>query len=138
PRTQESIEAELAYRAAHQPKPRLTLATKGKTEYRILMEAEPASKDEVIGDLQRVFKVQSGVELPLMPLTPTLSSSNGEREKAIILRKADLGAAAKGLHDAYRLRTEGKNVIIESQSTNGLRNGVYGLLTDHLGAHWFQ
>ena len=53
------------YREAHQPQPKLTLATKGKTEYSIVMEAEPASKDEVIGDLQRVFKLPSGVDLPV-------------------------------------------------------------------------
>jgi hypothetical protein len=129
PRTQESIEAEVTYRDAHQPKLKLTLAAAGKTEYSIVMEAEPASKAEVVSDLQRVIKLQSGVDLPVT------ATANGP---AIILRKTDLGADAKGLHDAYRLRTEEKNVLIESPSTNGLRNGVYGLLADHLGAHWFQ
>src|SRR5262245_66493457 len=58
---------------------------------------------------------------------------------AVILRNVEeLRPVAKYLHDAYRLRTEGKNVFIESASPEGLRNGVYGLLTDHLDANWFQ
>ena len=129
PRTQRSVDAEMAARKASQPKPLLTLAANGKTDYSIVLEAEPASKDEVIGDLQRIIKLQSGAELAIK------TEADGP---AIILRRADLGAAAKGLYDAYRLKTEGKNVIIEASTPEGLRNGVYGLLTDHLGCNWFQ
>ncbi|MDO8587514.1 MAG: DUF4838 domain-containing protein [Armatimonadota bacterium] len=129
PRALSSIEAELAWRKANRPIPALMLASAGKTDYTIILESEPASKDEVIGDLQRVVKLQSGAEMPVK------TKAEGP---AIILRKADLGAAAKGLYDAYRLRTEGRNVIIESPTPLGLRNGIYGLLTDHLGCHWFQ
>jgi hypothetical protein len=130
PRTQESIEKELVYRKAGLPKPRLTLAASGKTEYSIVVETEPAGKEEALGDLQRVIKLQSGTDMPL---------GNAGTGPAIILRKVDnLGPVAKHLHDAYRLRTEAKNVFIESTSPEGLRNGIYGLLTDHLGANWFQ
>ena len=131
PRTEESIDRELAYRKSHEPKPKLTLAANGKTDYSILMETEPAFGEEAIGDLQRVFKLQSGADLPV-------STKLSRESPAIIIRKADLDADAKGLYDAYRLRTDGKNLIIESPSTNGLHHGIYGLLTDHLGANWFQ
>ncbi len=129
PRTEESIKSEMAYKKSREPKPKLTLAAKGKTEYCIVMEAEPSSKEEAIGDLQRVIKLQSGADLPIKATATS---------PAIILRRSDPGAASSGLYDAYRLRTEGKNVIIESLLPDGLHNGVYGLLTDHLGANWFQ
>jgi hypothetical protein len=129
PRTQESIEQELAYRKAHQPKAKLILAAQAQTDYCIVMESEPASKAAVLGDLQRVVREQSGADLRVQP------TATGP---AIILRKIDLGVAVRGLQDAYRLRTDGRDVIIEAPSAEGLRNGIYGLLTDHLGAHWFQ
>jgi hypothetical protein len=129
PRTQASIDAEMLYRKEHQPKPELTLAAKGESAYSIVVESEPATRDQVIGDLLRVIKLQSGAELPI-------GTSGGGR--AIILRRANPGQKAKGLYDAYRLRTVGRDVVIESETPEGLRNGVYGLLTDHLGANWFM
>jgi len=150
PRTQASIDAEMAQIAAHQPQPALTLAASGKTDYAVLVDALPAppagqkaiaywralpalsdpQKElvDALEDLQRCLKVQTGAELPIRATTAG---------PAIILRQADPGAAA-GLQDAYRLRTAGGNVLIEAKDLEGLRNGVYGLLTDHLDCHWFQ
>lgn len=146
PRSQVSIDAEVAYRKTRQPKPILTLASKGKMEYTIVVEMEPADRDQAIGDLQRVIMLQSGAKLPIATIPregrPSDVLNEVSRPKtigpAIILRKAELGKAAKGLNDAYRLQTKGKDVIIEAENADGLRNGIYGLLTDHLGAHWFQ
>jgi len=150
PRARSSILAELAYRKARQPRPALTLAAAGKTDYAIVVEAlplPPKGQDALtfwkgekltepqkelvaaVEDLQRCLSLQSGVTLPVM-------ARSGRR--AILLRQADPGDAAKGLHDAYRLQTAGKDVIIEAGDVEGLRNGVYGLLTDHLNCHWFQ
>ncbi|MHB0939041.1 MAG: DUF4838 domain-containing protein [Armatimonadota bacterium] len=150
PRAQSSIEAELQTRAARQPKPLITLATGGKSAYAIVVSALPAPPPgreamaywkgagltapqkelvDALDDLQRCLRVQSGVTLPITakPSAP-----------AIVLRQAELGAPAKGLQDAYRLKTEGNNVLIEAADLEGLRNGIYGLLTDHLQCHWFQ
>ena len=154
PRTQASIDEEMAQIAAQAPTPALTLAAAGKTEYSIRVGALPPPPDgqealaywkgaanltdpqkelvEAVEDLQRCLQVQSGAVLPVLPELVT-----AEQRPAIILRLADPGAAA-GLQDAYRLKTEGQNVIIEAKDLDGLRNGVYGLLTDHLDCHWFQ
>ena len=129
PRTPASIQAELKSRKA--PKPRLTLAAKGKTDYAIVLEALPeaAQKElaDAVQDLQRCVKLQSGAELPLAPTAAG---------PVIRLRRVKMEGI--GLHDAYHLFTRGKDVIIEAGNADGLRNGVYGLLVDHLGCRWFQ
>jgi hypothetical protein len=129
PRAHTSILAEMKERKV--PRARLTLAAKGKTDYAIVLEGLPEAEQkelaDAVDDLQRVVKLQSDTELPVTanPAGP-----------AIRLRLAEL--KADGLHDAYRLRTQGKDVIIEAGNVDGLRNGIYGLLTDHLHARWFQ
>jgi hypothetical protein len=157
PRSQSSIDADMAWRHSHQPKSDMILAANGRTEYAIFLESDPAAKDTTIGDLQRVIKLQSGAEMPVITAEddPICKGGSGDVSQqdvasksfhsdsilpaqAIILRTADLGSAAKRLQDAYRLKTEGKNIIIEAPTPEGLRSGVYGLLTDHLNAHWFQ
>jgi hypothetical protein len=157
PRSQSSIDAEMACRKSHQAKPFLTLASNGNTDYGIFLESDPATRDATIGDLQRVIRLQSGAEIRVItsedePICKSASddvaqpgmasksfhSGSDSPMRAIILRTADLGGAAKGLQDAYRLKTEGENIIVEAPTPEGLRSGVYGLLTDHLGAHWFQ
>lgn len=129
PRTQTSIDAEMVYRQTHQPKPEIVLASKGKSAYSIVVESEPADRAELMADMQRVIKLQSGTDIPY-GVTP--------KSPAIVLRKADPGPKAKGLYDSYHLHTVGRDVVIESESPEGLRSGVYGLLTDHLGANWFM
>jgi hypothetical protein len=150
PRARSSILAEQAYRKGQRPRPVMTLATQGKTDYAIVVEAlprTPTGEDALacwkgeqltepqkellaaVEDLQRCLELQSGATLPIM-------SRSGR--PAILLRIADPGEAAKDLQAAYRLRTAGKDVFIEANDVEGLRNGVYGLLTDHLDAHWFQ
>ncbi|MHB0936789.1 MAG: DUF4838 domain-containing protein [Armatimonadota bacterium] len=129
PRTPASIQAELQARKA--PKPVLTLAAQGKTEYAIVLESLPdAAQTELadaVKDLQRCVKLQSGAELPLAA-TPA--------GPAIRLRLVKM--QARRLHDAYHLFTKGKDVIIEAGNAAGLRNGIYGLLADHLDCRWFQ
>jgi len=150
PRTQRSILAEQAYLKAHQPRPILTVAAAGQTTYSIVapvLPTPPPGQDtlaywkgaaltdpqkelvEALDDLQRCVKLQSGTTLPVT------TQATGP---AIRLRQVDLGEAAKGLNDAYRLRTDGQDIIIEAGSLESLRNGIYGLLTDHLDCHWFQ
>ncbi|MHB9110279.1 MAG: DUF4838 domain-containing protein [Armatimonadota bacterium] len=150
PRTRGSVLAEQAYLKATQPKPVMTLAAKGKTDYVIVVEAlplPPKGQDALafwkgekltdpqkelltaVEDLQRCLQLKTGAVLPVM-------ARSGRR--AILLRIAGLGDAATGLHEAYRLETVGHDLFIEAADVAGLRNGVYGLLTDHLDCHWFQ
>jgi len=128
PRAQASIQAEVAARNKQQPKTVLTLATAGKTDYAIVGIPDPPKElSAAIDDLRRCIKLQSGAELPVA------AAVTGP---AIRLR-LNPGFTAKGLQDAYRLKTAGKDVIIEAGNTDGLRNGIYGLLTDHLGCRWY-
>ena len=137
PRTRRSIRAEMAYlsdlprKTAKAPVEVLTLAAAGQSEYAIAVEVPTPSPvlTDAIADLQRCLELQSDARLPVVALATG---------PAIRLRLADPGEAAKGLHDAYRLRTAGKDVIIEAGNVDGLSNGIYGLLTDHLDCHWFQ
>jgi len=151
PRNRQALLAEMKALAARQPKPVLTLAAAGKTDYAIVVDplvlpAPPANGKALVfwreaaltdvqkylvaavDDLQRCIKLQTGAVLPIT------AKATGP---AILLRLADPGAPDT-LHDAYRLRTDGANVIIEAKTPEALRNGVYGLLTDHLDCHWFQ
>jgi len=150
PRAQASIREEMQALKARQPKPLLTLAVAGETEYTIIapfLPIPPPGQDalaywkgailtapqrelvEALDDLQRCLKLQSGATLPV---------AFQAAGPVICLRQVDLGEAAKGLNDAYRLRTDNGDVIIEAGSLESLRNGIYGLLTDHLDCHWFQ
>jgi len=150
PRALESIDAEIAQIEATRAAPILTLAAAGKTDYAILVDALPAVPEgrkaleywralpnltepqkelvDAIEDMRRCLQIQTGAVMPVKAMTDG---------PAIILRQADPGAA-EGLRDAYRLRTAGGNVLIEAKDADGLRNGIYGLLTDHLDCHWFQ
>jgi len=148
PRNRQSVQAEMRELAARRPPSVLTLAAAGKTDYTIAVEALPApppggqalaywqerdlpapERDLLLAvdDLQRCLKLQSDAILPVA------ATANGP---AIRLRLAAVDAP--GLQDACRLRTVGKDVVIEAAGPDGLRNGIYGLLTDHLDCHWFQ
>jgi hypothetical protein len=150
PRQRQSVVAQIAKTKAAQPMPALTLAEMGTTRYSVQVQVLPApptgqealaywaglktltppQRDLVaaLSDLQRVFRIKTGAMLPIR--------TSGEGP-AIRLRLTDLGTAAKGLQDAYRLHTEGADIVIDAQDLDGLRNGIYGLLTDHLDCHWF-
>lgn len=132
-------------------RPLLTLAQDGRSEYVIVLEPLPAAQDgtpmtldawsqqpglapgtlEFIGaarDLQRAIKEISGAELPI-----THQPVDGLN--SILLR---LDPQSKWPHpDAYHLHTRRSDVLIEAGHLDGLRQGIYGLLTDHLDCHWF-
>jgi len=132
----------------------LTLAKAGASAYSIVVPNLPRAadgkaleltewrkqKDQAVGedafidaivDLQRALKVMSGATVPVTG-EPTVTN------KAPVIRMR-LNSTRKWPHaDAYRLQTVGKDVLIESGHYDGLRQGVYGLLTDHLDCHWFQ
>jgi len=126
PRTQASIDRERAARET--PPPTLTLAQRGTSDYTIVVgAAERQALAEALDDLQRCLNIQSGAALPVA------AAAAGP---AIRLALAQVDAP--GRQDAYRLRTVGTDVLIEAATPDGLRNGIYGLLTDHLGCRWFM
>lgn len=151
PRTLRSVQVQQAAMQASAPKPALTLAIAGKTAYAVHCEALPTPPEEktaiaywraqptltlpqrdlvaALDDLCRAIRKKTGAELPFC------APGKGPM---ILLRIADPGPRANGLQDAYRLRTAGKDIIIEAKTEDGLRNSIYGLLTDHLDCHWFM
>ena len=118
-------------------KPLVTLASNGKTAYAILLQlGDGADKADrhfqvALSDLARSLKtISGGAELAVVEERPA-----GKR--AIVLR---VDATEEWEHpDAYHLftRPDG-DVVIEAGHLDGLRNGIYGLLTDHLDCHWFM
>ncbi|HVF09717.1 MAG TPA: DUF4838 domain-containing protein [Abditibacteriaceae bacterium] len=132
--------------------PLLTLAAAGRTKYRIIAEPMPRAQDGsqltpeawgkvekprlgerelafAVGDLQRCLKLMSDAVLPV-------TNDAKAPSPAIRLRLND---KRKWAHpDAFHLlTTRGGDVVIESGHLDGLRQGIYSLLTDHLDCHWF-
>ncbi|MHB9110280.1 MAG: DUF4838 domain-containing protein [Armatimonadota bacterium] len=142
-------------RGGYKPVPTVTLASNGKTDYAIIVDCLPdfpegqdalafwrkqpltAPQQELVDaldDLRRCVKIQSGAELPFRHNT-------GERipwkPPLILLSLRDTGLAAKGLQDGYFLQLADTRITIEAENLDGLRNGIYGLLTDHLDVRWY-
>ena len=158
PRTRDAIER-LQNRRKNQQAPGIVIAEEGKSVYRILVEPmakavelEPDSTNDAIlkawrkvdplrtgeealilavSDLARCIKIKSDAILPI-------AREGNAGEPAIQLRLSEKQSNGKDWPhtDAYRLRVNG-NVMIESGTLDGLCQGVYGLLTDHMDCHWF-
>jgi hypothetical protein len=150
PRTLEAIRR-TATGSADATGKKITLAKNGKSDHKILVtlvgndgkpltwEQLTAATDaptkefvEAVSDLQRCFEIKTGVKLPII---------QDAAETGPTIRLAfQAGIAGQIPHpDAYHLRIgEDGNVLIESTTFDGLRNGIYGLLTEHLDCHWFQ
>lgn len=108
--------------------PQLTFEQYSSAAGRPAAEIELA---EAVGDLRRCVEVKSGAALPVVSAVPAGAGP------AIRVRIAP-ELPGKPHPDSYRLRTEGDDVVIEATTHEGLRNGIYGLLTDHLDCHWFM
>lgn len=145
---------------------KLTLAAAGQSKYRIVTAALPHNADGTdmtpdawhkmekpapgerelalgVMDLQRCVQQMSGATLPV-------TSEAGAPSPAIRLvtsavrpagRIGDTGGTAGkwAYLDSYNIDTPGNgDVVISSGSIEGLRQGIYGLLTDHLDCHFFM
>jgi hypothetical protein len=113
---------------------RLALVNDGKSKYRLVLETLASAAEtplaEAVSDLQRSMQLKAASTTPIMPI---IAKTDGP---AIRVRQiAQLEGASHP--DAYRLRTRNEDVIIEAATLEGLRNGIYGLLNDHLDCHWF-
>lgn len=86
--------------------------------------------------LQHYLKRMTGAELELVE---TLEAA-GDRP-AIVLQRVDAvpGASEGPIGDqAYRIRTEGNQLILNASTDLGLSHAVYGLLEDHLGFRFYN
>ena len=139
--------------ASRRVKPLLTLASAGQTKYRIVVDPMPRAEDgsilefqdwskikvprpgepefiAAVKDLQRCIQIMSGAVLPVEAGNP--------KSPAPMIRLR-LNDKVKWPHpDAYSLKTFGNDMVyIESGHLDGLRQGIYRLLTHHLDCHWF-
>lgn len=159
PRTRASILASMEALAAHKAKqPRLTIATGGKSDYTIALglmsapaaaasapaqtfadwslaaERTPAERElvEAVQDLERAIELKSGAKLPIH------GAGAGAKSPVIAIGTRQPPAENSKPAEGYKLEAVGKDVFIDASTPEGLRNGVYALLTDHLDSHWFQ
>ena len=111
-------------------KPLITLASRGQTNYVLVNQLPPDANQVAVNDLVRCIGIiADGAILPVVEKSP-------QHERAIVLR---VRADQEWPHpDAYHLyTTTAGSVVIEAGHVDGVRNGIYGLLTDHLDCHWF-
>ena len=105
----------------------VTLVEQGQPRAVIVAPAEqPGNLAAAVSDLQGVIARMSGARLAIVDQRPGAGA-------ALVLRADAAGLSPVG----YRLRTDGNALIIEGSTQAGLVNGIYGLLEDHLGAHWY-
>jgi len=105
----------------------ITLVDAGKPRAVIVTpRAMSENLDAAVEDLQAYIERMSGARLAVAEEKPAAGA-------AILLR-----AGASGLSNVgYRLRVKGDGLTIEGSTQDGLVNGIYGLLEDHLGVHWY-
>ena len=135
-------------------KPLITLASKGDTDHVIVVRPMPAAEDggsltldewaeaknkrpgeneliAAVRDLQRCVEIMSdGGRMRVLRGRPA-------GKPAIIL---SINEHAEWKHnDSYRLSSTPDGFVrIEAGTLDGLRQGIYGLLVDHLDCHWFM
>lgn len=104
-----------------------TLVKAGEPKAVIVAPAQMrGALEAAVADLEAYIERMSGARLPR-----AAQAKGGSA--AIVLR-----AAAEGLSDVgYRLRVRGNTLLIEGSTEEGLINGIYGLLEDHLGVRWY-
>jgi hypothetical protein len=105
----------------------VVLAEDGQAKAVIVAPASPAGDvTAAIDDLRTYVERISGARLSVV-------ASRGAAGGAIVLRSGAAGLSPVG----YRLRVQGRDLIIEGATPAGLVNGIYGLLEDHFGVHWY-
>ena len=154
PRTQAAIEADFANwsKPAAKTASQLTLASNGASRYSIVLgslpkngpDGKPLTFEQVAAlkdlkpdeqsliaaaqDLQRCIQIKTGASLPIVTSTPS--------DPAHTVRIGDLNGVYQ--YDDYSIHTNAEGTVTINAATRaGLRNGIYGLLTDHLDCHWF-
>lgn len=118
----------------------LLLVQDGRSEYRIVLPAQPSvTEKKAAEELQSFIRQISGATLPLV------ADTQPAVKKEIVIGAGPRLAAAgvtvdwKRLgSDGYALKTVGDKVFIVGSKQLGALYGVYGLLEDHLGCRWYS
>lgn len=113
----------------------VTLAAGGKSDFKILNTVSGnVTADYAVEELQRWLKEMTGADFALA------TAGDPAVEPLIVLSLGETGKkyAGKALGlEGYALETSGKSLLITGGGPRGLLYGVYGLLEDHFGCHWF-
>lgn len=117
----------------------ITLASRGKTDYRILLAASPTSQDrKAAEDLKRWLDEMTGADFQTQ-----IEDQAAKRGKIISLGRthgienlpgsdADLG------RDGYAILQNGDSLFLIGGTRRGPINAVYALLEEDLGCRWYD
>jgi Domain of unknown function (DUF4838)/Glycosyl hydrolase family 67 N-terminus len=117
----------------------LTIAERGRSEYVIVVadDASPSAKHGA-AELRTFLKRMTGADLPIVsdggPVHAHEILVGDSAHLRQLSTKIDYRALGK---EGYVLRTVGPHLVVSGGALRGTMYGVYGLLEDHLGCHWF-
>jgi len=125
----------------------LTLAENGRSSYSIYLDAAaPSSVKTAAGELQRVLKVSTGADLPIVnvPKSPVICLGGNAAAR-------DAGVSVEGLaEESFRIVNKGGNLYIVGKDTpdgertaeggfsRGTQFGVYTSLEKYVGVRWLM
>lgn len=119
------------------PAPKIILAEKGKSSYRILLAAHPTTQDKkAAADLQQWLQEMTGVKLPIaseanLRTTKVISIGQTAFLKNHINPKQDLK------DEGYGIAEKDGNLFLWGGRTRGVINAVYAFLEEDLGCRWY-
>ena len=123
------------------PGPELTLAREGKTDYVILLPAEPTGQDrKAAAELGKWLKQMTGAEFPVVtegdavPAGPVASIGQTARLAGAELpqKQTDLGA------EGIAIGVKGTDLFLWGGYIRGAINTVFVLLEEDLGCRWYS
>jgi hypothetical protein len=117
----------------------LTLADEGRTDYVIVVPAEPTlAETRAASELQLWLGQITGAEFPIVPDSTPIQArelSVGRTVRAsAAARKREAEAAANG----YALVVEGERVLLLGPGPTGPLLGALALLEEDLGVRWYE
>jgi hypothetical protein len=117
----------------------LTLASKGKTDYQIVVPAAALPSERYAAEeLQKYLEKITGAKMPIVTDTEKARSKEILLGDNARLRRVEPKLNCEHLAtDAFVLRTRGKRLIIAGSKPRGTLYGVYALLEEQLGVRWF-
>lgn len=115
----------------------ITLASRGRTAYHILLAAAPTTQDrKAAEDLQRWLAEITGVTIPIA------AEGGPVRGRAVSIGRTALLEQAVGPREdlgdeGYGIAERGGNLFLWGGRTRGVINAVYALLEEDLGCRWY-
>lgn len=120
----------------------LTVATAGKSDYRILLSKSPTTQDQkAAADLQTWLLQMTGAKLTIVNESRGLKDysrliSIGQTQ---LFKKSGTAAIAEDLKDeGYGIDQKGDVLFLWGGRTRGVINAVYALLEEDLGCRWYS